>query len=65
MRCARDYEFSRASVEEHRKQGRSDALEILAHPCWRDRDKPKEGVITLDLTRNGQGSNVQETEHET
>jgi NTE family protein len=48
---ARDYEFSRVSVEEHWEQGRKDVLQTLAHDSWKNRGTPKEGVTVLDLTR--------------
>ena len=48
---ARDYEFSRVSVEEHWAQGRKDVLQTLAHDSWKNRGTPKEGVTILDLTR--------------
>jgi NTE family protein len=48
---ARDYEFSRVSVEEHWAQGRKDVLQTLAHDNWKNRGTPREGVTVLDLTR--------------
>jgi NTE family protein len=48
---ARDYEFSRVSVEEHWEQGRKDVLQTLAHDSWKNRGTPREGVTVLDLTR--------------
>ena len=48
---ARDYEFSRVSVEEHWEQGRKDVLQTLAHDNWKNRGHPQEGVTVLDLTR--------------
>jgi NTE family protein len=47
---ARDYEFSRVSVEEHWEQGRKDVLATLAHHNWKNRS-PREGVTVLDLTK--------------
>jgi NTE family protein len=47
---ARDYEFSRVSVEEHWEQGRKDVLATLAHDNWKNRS-PREGVTVLDLTK--------------
>ena len=49
---ARDYEFSRVSVEEHWEQGRKDVLLTLAHENWKNRGQPREGVTVLDLTKN-------------
>lgn len=49
---ARDYEFSRVSVEEHWAQGRKDTLETLHHEAFRQRHRHEEGVTVLDLTRH-------------
>jgi NTE family protein len=48
---ARDYEFSRISVEEHWAQGHKDVLQTLAHDSWKNRGTPREGVTVLDLTK--------------
>jgi NTE family protein len=48
---ARDYEFSRVSVEEHWEQGRKDVLATLTHDNRKNRGTPGEGVTVLDLTR--------------
>lgn len=48
---ARDYEFSRVSVEEHWEQGRKDVLTTLAHERWQSCIPPKPGVTVLDLTK--------------
>jgi NTE family protein len=48
---ARDYEFSRVSVEEHWAQGRKDVLDTLRHDAFRKRNQHDEGVRVLDLTR--------------
>jgi NTE family protein len=48
---ARDYEFSRVSVEEHWAQGRKDVLDTLHHDAFRKRNQHDEGVRVLDLTR--------------
>lgn len=48
---ARDYEFSRVSVEEHWAQGRRDVLKTLSHDAWKNRGAPEEGVTVLDLTK--------------
>ncbi|WP_119392904.1 DUF3734 domain-containing protein [Taklimakanibacter lacteus] len=53
---ARDYEFSRLSVEEHWEQGRRDVFATLAHDSWKNRGTPEEGVTVLDLTRRPQKS---------
>ena len=46
---AKDYEFSRRTVEEHWEQGRSDVARTLAHPSWTGRRPPRRGVEVLDL----------------
>jgi len=48
---ARDYEFSRLSVEEHWTQGRKDVLDSLRHDAFRQRNAKMEGIAVLDLTR--------------
>ncbi len=48
---SKDYEFSRLSVEEHWEAGRKDVEASLAHPDWRNRELPEQGMITFDLTR--------------
>jgi NTE family protein len=49
---SKDYEFSRLSVEEHWEAGRKDVEASLAHPDWRNRELPEQGMITFDLTRS-------------
>ncbi|MGE3066620.1 MAG: patatin-like phospholipase family protein [Hyphomicrobiaceae bacterium] len=49
---AQDYEFSRISVEEHWAAGRNDVLRTLRHRKWRDRQRPRGGVLVLDLTND-------------
>ncbi len=48
---ARDYEFSRVSVNEHWEQGRRDVLTTLAHDEFKTCLAQKPGVTVLDLTR--------------
>jgi NTE family protein len=48
---SKDYEFSRLSVEEHWEAGRKDVEHSLAHPDWRNRKIPHQGMKTFDLTR--------------
>jgi NTE family protein len=50
---ARDYEFSRVSVEEHWEQGRKDVLATLRRPEWVGRVKAK-GMQTFDLSHGGE-----------
>ncbi len=49
---SKDYEFSRLSVEEHWDAGRKDVEASLAHPDWRNRELPEQGMVTFDLTRS-------------
>lgn len=46
---AKDYEFSRLSVEEHWEAGARDVRKTLENPAWIDRKRPTEGILTLDL----------------
>ena len=50
---SKDYEFSRASVEEHWQAGEGDVNRTLRHPDWQARKKPASGVAVFDLTRDG------------
>ena len=49
---SKDYEFSRLSMEEHRRAGYDDALRTLRHPEVLERPKNLEGVFTFDLTQD-------------
>jgi NTE family protein len=49
---SKDYEFSRLSVEEHWEAGRKDVEYSLNQPAWRNRERPKHGMKTFDLTRD-------------
>jgi NTE family protein len=50
---ARDYEFSRVSVEEHWEQGRKDVLTTLRKAAWQERRQtPRDGMRTYDLTQD-------------
>jgi NTE family protein len=46
-----DYEFSRFTVDEHWQDGRDDVERTLRHPAWKNRERPKDGVTVLDLTK--------------
>lgn len=47
---AKDYEFSRATIEAHWRAGFEDASKGLASDDWRDRERPPAGeLVTLDL----------------
>lgn len=49
---SKDYEFSRASVEEHWRAGANDVSRTLRHPKWLSRGKPKDGIAVFDLARD-------------
>lgn len=46
----KDYEFSRATMNDHWRSGGKDAAASLAHSLWRKRDQQGRGVVTYDLT---------------
>jgi NTE family protein len=46
-----DYEFSRYSMNEHWQAGRADVERTFSDPAWKNRVRPEEGVLVLDLTR--------------
>ncbi|BCH61847.1 membrane protein [Agrobacterium vitis] len=46
-----DYEFSRASINEHWQAGYDDATYTLKHPKWRNRGRPRDGIQIFDLSR--------------
>ena len=48
-RHSKDYEFSRASMEEHWRAGYHDARRTLRHPEVLERPKTLEGLFTFDL----------------
>jgi len=50
---SKDYEFSRASMEEHWRAGYHDAVRTLRHPEVLERPTNHEGVFTFDLDRDG------------
>jgi NTE family protein len=50
---AKDYEFSRASMEEHWRTGYYDAVRTLRHPEVLERPTNHEGVFTFDLAVDG------------
>jgi NTE family protein len=47
-----DYEFSRYTMNEHWQAGRADVERTLSDPAWKNRTRPEEGVMVLDLTRD-------------
>jgi NTE family protein len=50
---SKDYEFSRASMEEHWRAGYQDVNHTLRHPEVLERPTNHEGVFTFDLDRDG------------
>lgn len=50
---SKDYEFSRLSMEEHRRSGYHDARRTLRHPEVLKRPSNHEGVFTFDLAADG------------
>jgi NTE family protein len=50
---SKDYDFSRASMEEHWRAGRRDAIRTLRHPEVLERPANHEGVFTFDLPHKG------------
>ena len=47
---AKDYEFSRLSMQEHWQAGFADMVRTLDHPDWKARSPPRSGVHVFDLT---------------
>jgi NTE family protein len=50
---SKDYEFSRASMEDHWSAGYHDTTRTLRHPEVLERPKNLEGVLTFDLAQDG------------
>jgi NTE family protein len=50
---SKDYDFSRASMEEHWLAGYHDTVRTLRHPEVLERPKSREGVFTFDLAYDG------------
>jgi NTE family protein len=50
---SKDYDFSRASMEEHWRAGYCDAVRTLRHPEVLERPTNHEGVFTFDLLHDG------------
>jgi NTE family protein len=50
---SKDYEFSRASMEDHWQAGSDDMAHTLRHAIWTGRKQPSTGVHTFDLTADG------------
>jgi len=52
-RDSKDYEFSRASMEDHWRAGYHDTIRTLRHPEVLQRPRNREGVFTFDLGQDG------------
>ena len=50
---SKDYDFSRASMQEHWRAGYFDAVRTLRHPEVLERPTNHEGVFTFDLSHDG------------
>ena len=50
---AKDYEFSRLSMQDHWRAGYHDAVRTLRHPEVLARPRSLDGVLTFDLERDG------------
>lgn len=50
---SKDYEFSRATVNEHWRTGERDARLSLEHKLWTGRDQKRRGIVTYDLMNPG------------
>jgi NTE family protein len=50
---AKDYEFSRLSMEDHWRAGDHDAVHTLRHSEVLARPTNRDGVFTFDLVRDG------------
>lgn len=50
---AKDYEFSRSSMETHWRSGYHDTVRTLRHPHVLEPPQNDEGVVTFDLERDG------------
>jgi predicted acylesterase/phospholipase RssA len=49
---SKDYDFSRASMEEHWRAGYRDAIRTLRHPEVLERPTNHEGIFTFDLSHD-------------
>ena len=52
--CAKDYEFSRRTMEEHWQSGYADTIRALSNPKVLERPTNLEGVRTFDLGKHEQ-----------
>jgi NTE family protein len=51
--ASKDYDFSRASMQDHWRARYHDALRTLRHSEVLERPTNSEGVLTFDLARDG------------
>jgi NTE family protein len=49
---SKDYEFSRATMEDHWKAGAADVTASLTDPQWASRTRPDEDVVLFDFTKD-------------
>ena len=57
---AKDFEFSRRTMEEHWSSGYSDMIRTLSHPEVLQRPQSADGVFTFDLKQQGREQEKQE-----
>lgn len=50
---SKDYEFSRATLRDHWKQGAADMERSLKHRAWIERRRPEFGIAVFDLGNGG------------
>ena len=55
---SKDYDFSRASMQEHWRAGYHDAVRTLRHPEVLERPTNHDGVFTFDLSHDGRNRNA-------
>lgn len=51
---SKDYEFSRETVNGHWQAGAADVARSLAHKAWTERENHASGIVTFDLSGNGE-----------
>lgn len=51
-RHSKDYEFSRATMEDHWKAGEVDVTTTFTHPDWLSRVPPFEDIVVFDCTKD-------------
>ncbi|MBY6243048.1 patatin-like phospholipase family protein [Methylosinus sp. Sm6] len=53
---AKDFEFSRCTMERNWIDGKRDVEKTLSRPEWRERARAPGGAVTLDLTEDAEGT---------